>query len=69
MKNRYKATEYGGRDCTVAGCVYSALYMVKRPDNDGEIAVCRKCCEELTGFYKWTFVRTMTKEERTMPNA
>ena len=62
--DRYKAVRSMFRDCTIAGCIYSALYYVQRPGMEGEIAVCRKCAEELIGAYKWKFVRTMTKEER-----
>ena len=40
--DRYKAVRSMFRDCTIAGCIYSALYYVQRPGMEGEIAVCRR---------------------------
>ena len=42
--------------CRVAGCIYSALFKVKRPGHDEPVEVCRKCCADLTTIYKWEYV-------------
>lgn len=43
--------------CQIAGCIYSALYIMKRPILYGSTTarVCRKCAGELHALHGWTY--------------
>ena len=58
------------KPCIIVGCTRSAIYWAQRPvsDRQATVPVCRRCMSELASVYNWTFVRTMTEEERNHAN-